>query len=58
MVVVLNRTEGPTAMSSMPENAVLTLPWLVRGRVAASLANADDAAAWLTKTARIERHAF
>lgn len=36
-------------MSTMPENSALTLPWLMRGRVAASLNNAADAAAWLEK---------
>jgi len=36
-------------MSSMPENAALTLPWLARGRALASLSNADDAAKWLVQ---------
>ena len=34
-------------MSAMPENPALILPWVARGRAAASLSNRDDAVRWL-----------
>ena len=35
---------------TMTENASLTLPWLARGRAAASLSNSDDAVRWLNQS--------